>query len=186
VSKTDKPAPGWFRKAEMSAVFNVSIRTFDQVYRRYASPSATKQFDGKPWFHARSMLDAWSATQNKTKGETSTDPLLVGDVDSPALEEYRRARARLAWMEVNEREKTHLPLASLEPALMQLTGLMRRAGERLARQHGNDAAAVLNEAIEQWESSLETLLTNEPDAAAAEADRAEHPHAPTADDARVR
>lgn len=169
----------------MSQILGGGVRNFDATYRRYAPADAVREINGRLYFHAQVLIREMVKAKAPSPAKTDADPLLAGDDDSPALEEYRKARARLAWMEVEQREKTHLPLATLEPALMQLTGLMRRAGDRLARSYGNDAAAVLNEAVGQWEDSLETILSiaDEPDPAAAEADRAEHPHAAPADDA---
>lgn len=170
----------------MADTFDVSVQQFDRTYRRYAAPEAIKEIDGKLFFHSRSILDAWAQSQKQEIPDgVSPDDLLLTGENSPALEEFRRGRAKMIWMDVAEREKTLIPRGQIEPPLTQAALVLRRAGERLARSYGNDAAAVLNEAVDQWESTCEALL-DEPDAAVTEAGGADDPHATAADDARVR
>jgi phage terminase Nu1 subunit (DNA packaging protein) len=154
-----RPGPGWLTKAEMSAVFDVAPRTWESTYRRYAGPESTKQVGGVGFYHCRRILDAWAAAQGDKPA--ATDPMLVGGEDSPALERYRLARARLVEMELEQREKTHVAIAEIEPQLMRLGGLIRRAGETLARKYGNDAADVVNQAIDQWQGGVRGTLKSD-------------------------
>jgi hypothetical protein len=188
MAKHESVPQGWYCKAEMARILGTTVRNFDATYRRHAPTDQVREINARPHFHAWSLIKAWAASQSKTRPDPAAgDDWMMdggGGGDSQWLEECRKAKSRLLWMDVNQREKTHVPLAMLEPALMSLTGVLRRAGDRLARQHGNDAAAILNEAVDQWADSIQTLLAaDEPDTAAADADRAEHPHAEAADDA---
>ncbi len=79
-------------------------------------------------------------------------PVVGGD--SPALEEYRKHRARIAKVEAEEREKTHIDLREIDETLTRFAGIIRRAGEALQRQFGNGASDVLNEAIDEAERQL--------------------------------
>jgi hypothetical protein len=60
----------------------------------------------------------------------------------------------VAKVEADEREGQSVALAEIEPHMLTLCGLLRRAGETLARKFGNDAAAVLNEAVERWNEGV--------------------------------
>lgn len=185
-TSSQRPGPGWLTAGEMASVFDVAPRTWDSTYRRYANPEAVKHVERRPYFHCRRVIEAWKAAQGPVEKGKADDPLLIGDADSPALEEYRKARARLAWMEVDQREGTHVPLAELEPALLNLSGVMRQALDTLARRFGNDAAAIVNEALEQWDAGLDKQLHRDADASAAEEDRPGDPHPAVADNAGVR
>lgn len=180
----DEIKPGWFCRAEVARIFDTTVRNFDATYRRWFPASAVRTIDGRPYFHVGPVIKPLFEAQNR-KPEPESDPLLVGG-DSPALEEYRKHRARREKVQADLAERGAVMVDQIGPPLMQLSGTLRRAGETLARRWGNDAAAVLNEAVSQWEDSLETLLSNESDPPAVEADSADHPHAPAADDARVR
>jgi hypothetical protein len=188
MAKKNESVPhGWYCKAEMARIFGTTVRNFDATYRRHAPTDQQRDIGGRPHFHAWSLIKAWAAQAKVKPDVVGDDWMLDGGSDSQWLEECRKAKSRLLWMDVNQREKTHIPVATLEPALMSLTGVLRGAAEQLSRSHGNDAAGVLNQAIDRWEESLQELIdTDEPDPASAEADRAEHPHAAAADDARVR
>src|SRR5689334_21687695 len=111
MAKTESIPHGWYCKAEMARILGTTVRNFDATYRRHAPTDQVREINGRPHFHAWSLIKAWAASQSARKLDPSSeDPLLTGG-DSPALEEYRRAKARLAWMDVNQREKTHLPLS---------------------------------------------------------------------------
>jgi len=156
-----RPGPGWLSKNELSAVFDVNPRTFEKVYRRYASPESEKTIEGKIYFHARSVVNAWAESKDagrpKVAPDVDTDPLLAG-FDSPALEEYRRHAAREKKVKADLAERSAVPLDEIESTLLKLTPILRNAGEELNRRFGNDAGQILNEAIDQWQESSELAL----------------------------
>jgi hypothetical protein len=80
------------------------------------------------------------------------------DGSSPALERYRAARADMAEMERDRLSKSLVRVTDIEPALMQLTALLREAGQRIARTAGNDVAGILNEAVDEWERGLHNVF----------------------------
>src|SRR4051812_1414519 len=101
----ERPAPGWFDRAEMAAIMDVTASTFDKTYRILLPASAVKTVEGRPFFRARALIDALIERAKPTPDPVAAgDPLLSGSgEDSPALERYRSARADLANMDVRER-----------------------------------------------------------------------------------
>ncbi len=149
----------WFDKAAMAGAFDVSPNIFDRDYRRFAPATAVKEVGGKLYFHSRTILDAW-VRQQKAKLPADADPLLNGG-DSPALEEYRKHRARSAKVEADEKERISVPRAILEPALRQSAGVMRRVGETLARRFGNEAGDIYNEGVDRVEETIRSICEND-------------------------
>jgi hypothetical protein len=154
-----KLSRGWIAKRDLADVFDVSTQHWDRHYSRFAAPEARKTVGGKLYYHGRQVLDAWAASLKGAAPAEGTDPLLSGAApDSPGLERYREARADMAEMERDRLRLNLIPREELDPALAQFAGLLRRAGEALKRQFGNDAAALLNEAVDEAEAGWRTLL----------------------------
>jgi hypothetical protein len=153
----NKPSSGFYSRAEMARILGTSVGNFDATYRRYAGTSDIEDIGGRPYFRASAIIRAWAA-QVKPESGSVEDLLLAEDANSPALEEWRKGRARLVWMDVEDREKTHISKAKIEGPLMKFAGLIRRAGESLARKYGNDAAAQVNQAIDQWWELVQEML----------------------------
>lgn len=154
------PGRGWYTKSESAAVLDITSRNFDRSYLRYAPPPALKMVGNRQYIHLRSLLDAWRAAGQPVVSADGGDPLLTSaqQPDSPELERYRAARADLAEME-RDRQRLHLiPREVLDPALAMFVGVLRRAGEALVRRFGNEAAAILNEALDEFEASIRTML----------------------------
>lgn len=148
----------------LARVFGVTARHFDEQYARYAPTTAKRKVGREVEYHGRTLLDAWCESQKgKPVDPTGGDPLLA-DGDSPGLERYRNAKADLAEMERDRQKGELVPRSELEPVLMGLAGVMRRAGETLARRFGNEAAAVVNEATEEWAMGCAGLLGHDADA----------------------
>ena len=148
MDKAEKPGRGWFLKATLAELFGVTPQHFDRHYRRFAGPDATRTHGGKLYFHGRTLVDAWAESMRVAAVAPSVDPLLAGG-DSPALERYRTARALLAEMEVDRQRENLIPREEIEVALTRFAGVLRRAGESLAREFGNEAAGLMNEAVDE-------------------------------------
>ncbi|GAH74685.1 unnamed protein product [marine sediment metagenome] len=85
----------------------------------------------------------------RLKALDDADPLLQG-ASTPALEQYRQAKVDLVRLEVERQRGNLLPKDKVAQALSGLNSILREAGETLQRQYGDDAAAVLTEAVEDW------------------------------------
>ena len=152
--KDHRPGRAWLTRAEIAAAFDVTVTHVDRTLRRFAPPDKVKTGDGGTFIYCRALLDGWAEAERVKR---HPEDVLMAGGDSPALEDYRRHRARVAKVEADEREGGSVPIGEIEPELSRLTGVLRRAGEQLARQYGNDAAAILNEAVDRWEEGLSKL-----------------------------
>lgn len=153
---------GWMTKAEMARVFKVTPQQFDRQYRRYVEPDAQQEIDGKLYFLCRNVLDAWAAsspnaTKPKQPAEPEVDPLMAGPA-TEWLEVYRKHRAGQEEIKLEQMRGNMVPLADAEKALLPAAGILRRAGEQLARQYGNDAASLHNDAVRAWVRVVEKLF----------------------------
>jgi len=77
---------------------------------------------------------------------------------SPALEKLRNEKYLQAAMETKRLQRELVRLTDLHDALLSVTGVIRGCGERLRQQFGNDALSVLNEAIDEAERTIQSLL----------------------------
>lgn len=83
------------------------------------------------------------------------NPQFTGD--SPALEEYRRARAALANLDLEKRRGELLERAEVHRVFMAIASLVRQCGEALQRLAGSEALAILNETLEEAERQVASL-----------------------------
>lgn len=148
---TQKPSEvdrGWFTLADCAAAFDMTSQGFHKEIRPLLSPEDVRG-EGKKGvtIRLRGAIDAHAARQVESVRKDA-DPMLAGG-DSPALERYREAKAGLAEMDLQERQKSHVNLQSLNDALMRFASTIRRAGEALQRRFGNEASEIMNEAIDE-------------------------------------
>lgn len=95
------------------------------------------------------------------------DPLApTGDgFNSPALEEYRKWRAKLAELDFNERNKKLVDVSTINAALIGIAQTLRVAGEQIARGYGNGPIEILNEALDEAEEQIREQFGRGADAA---------------------
>ena len=96
---------------------------------------------------ARALHDFLAENARKLAMPESDDPLLVGG-NSPGLERYREAKADMAEMERDERNHSLISRDELREGWTLIAGVLRRAGESLGRQHGEDAQAIMDDALD--------------------------------------
>ena len=152
-----KPAArAWFPLEQCAAALNVTRQTFGEVYRPMVPADAIRNAGRKGVeIHLRKLIDAVVEKRaTDIAASKSPDPLLVGD-GSPWLEEYRKQRAKLAGMDVQEREKTHVNLAKMDAVLVRMAAVLVRAAEALQRRFGKDAFEILDDALSEWRSQWE-------------------------------
>lgn len=180
----------WFPRQLCADLTRYSVKTFDDKIRR-ALPASAIRGEGKSLrFYGPEVV----ATHAKQQQERSSDDPLLDGVDSPGLERYRAAKADITEMERDRLRKQLVKVDEIEPALQQLAGVLRDAGERLARQYGNEAAGILNEAVDEFARGVDGLLISNGDEyttdnsgdGSAEADLGEHQGAEAPHDAAVR
>ena len=79
---------------------------------------------------------------------TAEEEMLVGAADSPALERYRLARAKLSELELEERRKSLLPRDRVRTGLSRFAVILRQLGERLGQRYGPEATSSVNDALD--------------------------------------
>lgn len=84
------------------------------------------------------------------------DPLLVGG-NSPALERYRDAKAKLANLELEAKRRELVPREQVHDALARVASILRAAGETIQR-YSVEAHRVLDEALESAQREIDTLF----------------------------
>lgn len=82
------------------------------------------------------------------------DPLMDGGSGSEWLERYRKERAKMARLDRLEREGILVRLDVLRPLMFRASGIIRQCGETLAKLFGNEAAAILNDALNDVDREL--------------------------------
>lgn len=85
------------------------------------------------------------------------DPMLDGP-SSPALERYRKFRASIAFLELCERRRQLLPRDKVHELLVRVAALIRKAGEALQRQFGEDARLLLEEALNDADADIDRFI----------------------------
>lgn len=124
-------------------------------------PDDLREIRGEKWYRARGIIDQMVGKEiESVRRSMGEDPLLneTGAADSPGLERYRMAKADLAEMERDRQRRRIVRIDQIELTLMQLATVLRDAGERIARQYGNDAADILNEAVDDWRVGVRKLI----------------------------
>jgi phage terminase Nu1 subunit (DNA packaging protein) len=132
-------------QAEIAVHFGVSIKTV-QEWLGKGCPYVPRK-TGKPGQYDITKIDEWRREQ---KGLSDADPLLNGP-DSPALEEYRKWKAKREKFSYHKDRKKFLPLDSVVQGLAIFSSTMRQAFDALQRQFGHEALAIVSKALDDSE-----------------------------------
>lgn len=93
---------------------------------------------------------------NAIKLAKDEDELMqVAAGNSPALEEYRIEKAKLAKLDRLEREGSLLPRDKGREALGRIATILRNAGDALQRQFGAAAIDILHEALDDAQREID-------------------------------
>ena len=93
---------------------------------------------------------------DRTRPISTGDPLLDSG-DSPALERYRLAKAMHAELDLAHRKGELIDVEKCRSLLHRWGSILRRAGDRLQKQHGTESGAVLHAALDECQSVVEEL-----------------------------
>ncbi len=102
---------------------------------------------------ARALHDFLSSNRARLAADNGDGEMAAGP-PSAALERWRRAKASMAELDLQERRNQLLPLDKVHEALGRLCAIMRTAGETLQRQHGPDALKILDDALDDYERQI--------------------------------
>jgi hypothetical protein len=182
-------------RAEAAALTGLSPRQFDDKIKSRLEKSAIVGSLKKLRYDATAVvaaLVAYRLEQNQVEIEEES----IAGSDSPHAERIREYRADLLEMERDNKRAQLIPRNQLEGPLGNLAMVLRNAIDMLARRFGNDAAGIMNDAINEAEAGWEELATasetntsDEPgtaNAVAAEVDGGTDPVPETSNDQGVR
>jgi phage terminase Nu1 subunit (DNA packaging protein) len=166
-------------RVEAARLLGISPRTFDDAIRPRLPLGGTTGKGKDLRFDAAAVVAAfveYRLSQHKP-AEVVADPLMSAPEGSPALERYRAARADTAEMERDRMRGDLAPVSELDAGLTSLAQILRSGIQTLQRQCGPEAAAIMNESIDEWERALAQTF-GEPSAAAQDPPEPQQPAAP--------
>jgi hypothetical protein len=144
----------WWTLGQCAGVFGVTKQGFAVAVRPLLQPQDVRGRGKSLRVDVAAAVHRFvEAKVAKAVEASAADPMLVGAA-SPALEEYRQHRAKLASMDVADREKTHADLGQLDSAVKGLAGRILNTTGDLRRRFGPDAAEIIEDAaadaMDQW------------------------------------
>ncbi len=127
------------------------VKVINEQAARYGLPI------GGPTIDLAAFIPAFHdfLARNSQKLAQEEDELLRSGHASPALEWYRRERARLARLDRRAREGELISWREFDYVVRELTDLVRGAGERLYRDYGKEVGDVLVDALHEGERRYE-------------------------------
>jgi len=144
------------RKAKQMGRKNRRIVTTQQAVANHFSVSRRTVVEwralgcpGRPGEYDLDKVDRWRRAR-----QPDADVLLTGPA-SPALEQFRRARARREELALARELNEVLPRDKTYGLLGRFAGHIRWAGQELQRRCGPEAFEILNEAIDDAEKEEE-------------------------------
>lgn len=102
----------------------------------------------------------WARTQGPYRQFSGEDAELEGG-DSEWLERYREEKTLLARLERKQKEQQLVRVEDLIDPLMEGAAVVRSAGERIGRDYGPEAQAIVNEAVQEFIDSLRRIRGDE-------------------------
>ncbi len=146
---------GSIPKKHWLAMSGRQTKVVNEQALRYGIPFGGRSIDLPAVVKA--IHDFLASNARKLAAGDDDDPCLAG-ASSPALEMYRRERAKIARLDRLEREDELLPREVVHTFLGRLAPLLRDAGESLNREFGAEALATYNTMLDDVERAIETLV----------------------------
>ena len=132
-------------------------RTIVDQAEKYGLPIAGRTIDLSAV--AKALHDFLSKNATKL---LSDDPLMAGG-DSPALERYRTARARMVEIELEEKIGTLVDRAKCRAAIEPVPRCIRAGIKTLHQRFGPEARDIMDEALDEAERVAIDVARNDPE-----------------------
>jgi hypothetical protein len=148
----------------MAALWGVTPNHFDRQYRVHIPTALTrtkpgsrlKQFESAA---VRAIHDALLAQEQERLRLNDDEALLLeGGGNDPAMHRLRLAKAQLAELDLQQRRNQVIEIDVAERLVGIVGSKIRTAGELLTRKYGNDAGAIIDQALTEAEEDIETTL----------------------------
>ena len=136
-----------------------SARVLIDQAKRYGMPIAGRTVDLAAllkWLH-----DFLATNSTRLNAPDSDDPMMAG-VASPALERYRDERAKLARLERLQKEGLLLPRDPMHQLHGKMAAVIRSSGDKLLRDFGEEAYAILTEALDDVQREVDRAFGDTP------------------------
>lgn len=98
-----------------------------------------------------------AAALSRARAAESGDPMLDGPL-SPALEEYRREKAKITKIQREMLEAKIVAVEDMTANLTLLGTILRGAADTLGRQFGEEARMVIEEALDDFEGRVAEMF----------------------------
>jgi hypothetical protein len=138
------------------------VKPGESQYRFPADQIITWLITEGPWRRRVDPADrAVREVDTQPPADASPDPMMAAPVNSPAMERYRTAKAKLAEIEVDEKQRQIGKISSLRVVLIACLGRLNKEVEALDRTSvmtGREAAIRLREAIADFADIAERSL----------------------------
>lgn len=149
------------RLEDVADFFEVALQTV-KGWRRKDPPMPDRGEHGWP---LREII-AWLYTVGPRRPEQNTkfteeDFELIAGGESPALERYRLARAKLAELDLAEKRKEVIAADDVRQMFAIVGGTIRRAGQQLTRRYGPKAFEMLSQALDQADEQIRNMTGDE-------------------------
>lgn len=155
----------WMTRRQCAELVGLSPQQFDDAVRPRLGDDATNgagrtlRFDGPAVVAA---LVKYRLEQAKPAPPLSEDEaMILGGGDSPQLERFRKLKGDMLERDLGERDAELVRRRVMLDALRPAAAGMRAAGARLAKDYGNDAAAIFNEAVDDFANAVKQMIGND-------------------------
>lgn len=151
---------GWFSTAKCHEFLGVSYAYFNKEIRPRVpadgqAREGTKK-NGPLWYSGKAVYEAAASRKGAVAARAADqdvsggDPMLSGE-NTPGLERFRMARAKIAELDLQERELSLIPRDKVHDGFGRLATILRSAGESLERGYGREAKGILDEAVADFD-----------------------------------
>lgn len=129
-------------REQLSFLFGVSPATVQKW--------AARGMPGIDGCYSLKEMIAWRQEDLRRQVQVADgDPAMVGD--SPALERFREARAKMVELDLEERNRRLLQVDVVESGMQRAAKVLRDAVETLQREFGPEARDLIEGALDDFE-----------------------------------
>lgn len=149
---------GWTTVSNAAAFFGMTPQAIRQTYFPCMRDSDIRKSANPVVFRVAALIEVMVekrvAERVIVTSQAPPDELLLEEGDSPALERYRLAKAKLAELDLETRKGQLIERDKARDIFSRWAVLIRRMGERLAKRFGPDAAATVNETLDSCRAAV--------------------------------
>ena len=153
----------WVTRLQAAELAGLQGAQFDRAFRELLPDGAEQGRGSSLRFDAVAVVTARVERESRRSAPDPTDDPLLDGSDSPALERYRLARAKLAERDLSERDGETVKVSVLRPVIRPGLTALRSGGDALRRKFGNEAGDIFNEALDAFGKACEKALGSDDD-----------------------